>query len=84
MNIYIAQVIHNDVTYNKKVWTSALKPHFNIGEIVEVYLDQKDINSELYVTLGKKDSGKEKLLGFMSVFLFIIGIAGAVGVYFRS
>lgn len=83
-HIYIAQFTHNGVIYKKEVWTSALKNNFKIGESVELFLDEEDIISDVYITLGKRDNGKEKLLVFMALSLFVMGVIGALLVYINN
>lgn len=83
-HIYTAQFTHNGEIYKKEVWTSALKNNFKIGEIIEMYFDEKNAYSDVYVTFGKKDKGKEKLLLFLSLSLFVIGAVGAILVYINN
>ena len=82
--VYLAQFTHNGEIYKKEIWTSALKNNFKIGEIIEMYFDEKNADSDVFVTFGKKDKGKEKLLLFLSLSLFVIGAVGAILVYINN
>lgn len=82
--VYTAQFLHNDETYKKVIWTSALKNNFKIGESVEMYYNTEDSDEDAYVSLGKKDIGKAVLLDGMSIGFIIFGIVGAVLVYINK